>query len=166
MLPGGGFVGALIAVNSFGSTVAPGSGVFWGAPYEQDGEFGGLGPAVLDPGRDLWAGTKRGASTPGANTTIGVVATNVSLTPAQARRLAIMAQDGLSRAIRPVHTPVDGDILFALSTAGRPLAEPQPLMLAELGAIAADTVARAVVHAVLAAETVGPHVSWRDRHGG
>jgi L-aminopeptidase/D-esterase-like protein len=167
-LPGGATVGALVAVNAFGSVIAPGSGAFWAAPYEQGAEFGGLGPATLDPGADIWAGTKRdaGATAPGANTTIGVVATDVALTPAEARRLAIMAQDGLARAIRPVHTPLDGDTLFALSTAARPLREPRPTVLAELGAVAADTVARAVARAVWAAETVGGIVSWRDRHGG
>jgi L-aminopeptidase/D-esterase-like protein len=165
-LPGGATIGALVAVNAFGSVIAPGSGAFRAAPYEQGAEFGGLGPASLDPGADIWAGTKRDAGTPGANTTIGVVATDVALTPAEARRLAIMAQDGLARAIRPVHTPLDGDTLFALSTAEHPLREPRPTALAGLGAVAADTVARAVARAVWAAETIGDAVSWRDRHGG
>ena len=81
---------------------------------------------------DIWGDTKRadghGAlSTTGANTTIGVVATDAVLTPADARRLAIMAQDGLARALRPVHTPFDGDTVFVLATGGKSLPEPQPL---------------------------------------
>ena len=88
------------------------------------------------------------------NTTIAVVATDAALTPAQARRLAIMAQDGLARAIRPVHTPFDGDVVFALSTSARPLPESgAELALAALGSACADTLARAVARGVHAART-------------
>jgi L-aminopeptidase/D-esterase-like protein len=78
----------------------------------------------------------------------------VALTPAQARRVAIMAQDGLARAIRPVHAPFDGDVVFAISTARRPMAEAADETVARLGALAADTLARAVARAVFEA------VSW------
>jgi L-aminopeptidase/D-esterase-like protein len=98
-------------------------------------------------------GRSKGAAAASArqNTTIACVATDVALTPAQALRVAIMAQDGLARAIRPAHAPGDGDVVFALSTGRRPLAEPNPLALARLGSHAADCLARAVARGVFAA---------------
>ena len=142
-------VGAIVAVNSWGSVVAPDGRSFWAAPFEIDGEFGGLGSAGLSAAPDDWGLAKAAADL--RNTTIAVVATDATLTPAQARRLAVMAQNGLSRAIRPVHAPFDGDVVFALSTARRPLAEPAPYTLARLGALAADCLARAVARGVHAA---------------
>lgn len=159
-------VGALIAANPFGAVVAPGTDRFWAAPFEMDGEFGGRGVpdaggfAALDP----LAGSKADAS-PGGNTTIGVVATNADLTPADARRIAIMAQDGLARAIRPVHAPVDGDTIFVLATGACPLGkEARHVALSALGALAADCVARAVARGVYEARSLGTAVSFRDRH--
>ena len=156
-------VGAIVAVNSFGSVVAGDGRTFWAAPYEIDGEFGGLGPAGLTAAADDW-GLAKLAPQIRANTTIAAVATDVALTPAQARRLAVMAQDGLARAIRPVHTPFDGDVVFALSTARKPLPAPEPLALARLGALAADCLARAIARAVHeAAPWPGAEVRcWRD----
>ena len=81
------------------------------------------------------------------NTTIALVATDAALTKPQAKRLAVMAHDGLARAIYPAHTPLDGDIVFAASTGKRPLANPMH-GLAELGTIAANVLARAVARAV------------------
>jgi L-aminopeptidase/D-esterase-like protein len=143
-------VGALAAVNSFGSVIAPGGRTFWASPHEANGEFGGLGSAGLKAGLDDW-GAAKAAAQPRANTTIACVATDVALTPAQARRVAIMAQDGLARAIRPAHGPTDGDVVFVLSTARRPLAEPTPLTLTRIGALAADCLARAIARGVYAA---------------
>ena len=140
-------VGALVAVNSFGSVVGGDGRTFWAAPFEIDGEFGGLGPAGLASGPDDW-GLAKAAPTVRGNTTIAVVATDVALTPAQAKRVAVMAQDGLARAIRPVHTPFDGDIVFALSTGRLPLAEPAAFTLARIGALAADCLARAIARGV------------------
>ena len=142
-------VGAIVAVNSFGSVVAPGGRTFWAAPYEIGAEFGGLGPAGLSAGPEDWGLAKA----PGAlrNTTIACVATDVALTPAQARRVAIMAQDGLARAIRPIHAPFDGDVVFAISTAARPLPDGADMAVARLGALAADCLARAVARAVFEA---------------
>lgn len=140
-------VGALVAVNSFGSAVADDGRSFWAAPYEVGDEFGGLGAAGLSAGPDGW-GLAKVAPAPRTNTTIAVVATDAALTPAEARRVAVMAQDGLARAIRPVHTPFDGDVVFALSTARRALADPASLTVARLGALAADCLARAVARAV------------------
>ena len=155
-------VGALAAVNSWGSVTAPGGRTFWAAPYEIDGEFGALGAAGLVAAPDVWGLAKGPAE--GRNTTLACVATDVALSPAQARRVAVMAQDGLARAIRPVHAPFDGDVVFALSTARRPLAEPAAYALARLGALAADCLARAVARAVYEAQPwPGSAVAcWRD----
>jgi L-aminopeptidase/D-esterase-like protein len=88
----------------------------------------------------------------------------VALTPVQAKRVAIMAQDGLARSIRPVHSPFDGDAVFALSTARQACPEPANLTVARLGALAADTLARAVARAVHEATPwPGSDVAcWRD----
>lgn len=139
-------VGAIVAVNSFGAVTAPGGRTFWAAPYEIAGEFGGLGSAGLSAAPEDWGLSKA----PGAmrNTTIACVATDVALTPAQARRVAIMAQDGLARAIRPVHAPFDGDVVFAISTARRPMPDGADYAVARLGSLAADCLARAVARAV------------------
>jgi L-aminopeptidase/D-esterase-like protein len=155
-------VGALVAVNSWGSVVAPGGRAFWAAPYELGAEFGGLGAADLRAGPDEWGLAKRPVEA--RNTTIACVATDAALTPAQAKRLAVMAQDGLARAIRPIHAPFDGDVVFALSTARRLLGEAADYDLARLGALAADTLARAVARGIFEA-TPWPdaYVScWRD----
>src|SRR5262245_40925484 len=115
-------VGAVVAVNAAGSPIIPGTDVFWAFALEQDGEFGGrrldrqFGGA--DP--DLPADGK-GRLSPGANTTIAVVATDADVTATELKRIAIMASDGFARALRPVHTPFDGDTVFALTTAKRTL---------------------------------------------
>ncbi len=137
-------VGALVAVNSFGSVKMPGTDVFWAAPFEIDDEFGGLKPSSFQVAADLPIDTKLAA--PRANTTLGVVAVNMALTQAEARRVAIMAQDGYARAIRPVHGPTDGDVIFVLATGGAPC--DGPLQLTRIGSIAADCVARAVARGV------------------
>lgn len=158
-------VGAIVAVNSWGSVVAPGGRTFWAAPYEIDGEFGGLGAAGLAAGPDEWGLAKRPDAA--RNTTIACVATDAALTPAQAKRLAVMAQDGLARAIRPAHAPFDGDIVFALATGRRALQAPADLTLARLGALAADTLARAIARGVHEA-TPWPGTDvrcWRDLPG-
>lgn len=156
-------VGALAAVNSFGSVVAGDGRTFWAAPFEMAGEFGGLGPAGLFARPDDW-GLAKSAPQPRANTTIACVATDAALTPAQARRVAVMAQDGLARAVRPAHAPFDGDVVFALSTGRRPLAEPAAFAVARLGALAADALARAVARAVYEAVPWpgAPVRCWRD----
>jgi L-aminopeptidase/D-esterase-like protein len=159
-------IGALIAVNPLGSAVMPGSGCFWAWPFEQEGEFGGQAPPArgisLDADIESVLPT---AARPGANTTIGVVATNAVLSKIEAQRLAIMAQDGLARAIRPSHTPFDGDTLFVLATGCHALVEPRAQSLAELGAIAADCVARAVARGVYAAAPLGAFPSWHTEYG-
>jgi L-aminopeptidase/D-esterase-like protein len=156
-------VGAVAAANSFGSVVAPGGRAFWAAPYEIGGEFGGVPLGDARAGPDEWGLTKRHPRL-GANTTLACVAVDAILTPAQARRLAIMAQDGLARAIRPVHAPYDGDVVFALATGRRSLGEDPVFALTRLGALAADCLARAVARGVYEA-TPWPGAAargWRD----
>lgn len=141
-------VGALVAVNSFGSVRRPGSRAFWAAPFELGDEFGGASADAASGGgaADLPADTKLAAAAARANTTIGAIAVNAALTQAEARRLAIMAQDGLARAIRPAHGPTDGDVIFALAMG--PIPAGDPLTLTRLGSIAADCIARAIARAV------------------
>ncbi|MCI5046846.1 MAG: P1 family peptidase [Aquisalinus sp.] len=146
-------IGAIAAVNSFGSPYMPDSDCFWAWPYELDGEFGGRQPQKgVQPAEGFPPDTKIGMPTARANTTIAAVAVNLKLSKPQAKRLAIMAQDGLARAIRPVHAPADGDVVFALGTGRLDLPEPAPLSMTRLGTIAADCLARAVARGVFAAE--------------
>jgi L-aminopeptidase/D-esterase-like protein len=163
--PDGATVGAIVAVNAVGSVTIGNGPHFWAAPFERDGEFGGRGlPAPLPP--DAQAIRLKGGT--GQNTTIALVATDVALTKQQANRLAVVAHDGLARAIYPVHTPLDGDTVFAASTGGRPLGDPI-YAFAELGAVAANVLARAVARAVYEASAL-PFAdalpSWKDRFGG
>ena len=156
-------VGALVAANPVGGVVVPGSGTLWAAPFEQAGEMGGQRPVAGTASLDLDLPAE---SRLGGHTTIGVVATNARLDKAEAERIAIMAHDGLARAIRPVHTPLDGDTIFVLSTGRLALAEPRAFALARLGSIAADCVARAVARAIVAAESLGDRPGYRSLHAG
>lgn len=157
-------VGAIVAVNSWGSVTAPGGRSFWAAPYEIGGEFGALGSAGLVAAPDDWGLAKAAAPAQRVNTTIACVAVDAALTPAECKRIAIMAQDGLARAIRPAHAPFDGDVVFALATGKRPVEAPRLLTVARLGALAADCLARAIARGVYEA-TAPPGTSapcWRD----
>jgi len=154
-------VGAIVAVNSVGSPVMPGSDVFWAFPFEQNREFGGRRLKTnitvdLDLPPDM-----KGAA-PRENTTIAIVATDADLTRVELARLAVMAADGFARALRPVHTPFDGDIVFAVSTAKRKLNEPRAREVMRLGSIAADTLARAIARGVYEAKTLGTTKGYRD----
>ncbi len=156
-------VGALFAVNSWGSPVVPGQRALWAWALEQDGEFGGLAPPHASVTMDAeWPEAGPLAS----HTTIGVIATNAVLDKAQARRVAIIAQDGIARAIRPAHTPFDGDTVFVISTARQPLEPPGPEGLARLGSLAADCAARAIARGVFYAESLGDLTAFRDLAGG
>ncbi len=160
--PGGLTVGALAAANAAGSVVVGDGPHFWAAPFEQDGEFGGRGwPASF--AADALAFRSKGA--PGANTTLAVVATDARLSKAQCKRLAVMAQSGLSRAIYPVHTPLDGDVVFAASVGAKPLPDPV-FSLSELGMLAANVLARAIARGVYEATALpftGSLPSWKDK---
>jgi D-aminopeptidase len=157
-------IGAIAAVNAAGSVVIDRGPWFWAAPFERDGEFGGRGWPTDFPVGAFEPHTKGSVR---ENTTLVVVVTDAILTKAQAKRLAVMAQSGLSRAIYPVHTPLDGDVLFAASTGRLPLADGL-FGLTKLGAIAANVVARAIARGVFTAATLplpGALPSWRDQFG-
>ncbi|MGB2894890.1 MAG: P1 family peptidase [Anaerolineales bacterium] len=152
-LGGGAFVGALIAVNPFGDVIDPMSGeILAGARPVKLGpkQFGGDGRfadtlAVMKgmAGKMAMRFASRG------NTVIGVVATNAQLTKEEVNKVAQMAHNGIARAIRPAHTMLDGDTLFALSTGGK------SVDVNIVGAYAAEIVAEAIVRAVRAAESLG-----------
>ena len=155
-------VGALVAVNACGSVTVGAGPHFWASPFEQGSEFGGLGFPNTMPAEALIPAAK---GRPGENTTIALVATDAALTKAQAKELAIMAQDGLARAIYPAHTTLDGDTVFAAATGRRRLKEPVS-EVSELGATAANVLARAVARGVFEATALASGVpGWRDRHG-
>jgi L-aminopeptidase/D-esterase-like protein len=154
-------VAALACVNCFGSTTMPKQRAFWSWAYEVGSEFGAVKPLAetYADGED-WSGSRFDPQ-PRANTTLVCVAADAALTQSEAKRVAQMASAGLARAIRPVFAPFDGDVVFALSTGARPLAEPQPLTVARLGALGADCVARAIARAVYEADAIGVHKAWR-----
>jgi len=143
----GGFtVGALVAVNALGSPTVGQGRHFWAAPWEMDGEFGGLGlPARFAPGAE-----PRAAKAAGQATTIAIVATDAALSQAQATRLAVAAHDGMARALVPSHTLLDGDLVFAAATGARPLTDPVADSFT-LGHAAACCLARAIARAVFEA---------------
>lgn len=157
VLADGTTVAALVAVNALGSATIGDSRHYWAAPFEIDAEFGGYGlpspwpaDATLPRLKGHAPQSAAGDAQPLGNTTIAIVATDATLTKAEAKRLAVMAHDGLARALYPAHTPFDGDLVFTLSTARRPA----PPMIA-LGIAAANTLARAIargVHAARAAD--------------
>ena len=162
--PDGSIVGALAAVNAVGSVTIGGGPWFWAAPFEQNGEFGGRGFPTPLPAGALEPRIKGGQR---ENTTLVVVATDATLTKAEANRLAVMAQAGMTRAIYPVHSPLDGDVVFAASTGRRPLAD-AVVGLTHLGTLAANVVARAIARGVYAATALpgpGAMPSWKDQFG-
>ncbi|MCK9552364.1 P1 family peptidase [Aquamicrobium sp.] len=147
-------VGALVAVNPLGSVTVGRSRHFWAAPFEIGEEFGGLGMPSPMPEDAREIRLKFSEKPQGAATTIAIIATDSVLTKAAAKRLAIAAHDGFTRAIWPSHTPFDGDLVFALAT-GRSGITVSPEQAIELGAVAGATMARAIargVHAATAAE--------------
>ena len=161
-LGGGITVAALIAVNSLGSAIDPASGRFWEIGLEVNGEFGPLGKRAVEI-------PPVAQGVPIQNTTIGAVATDATLTKAQAQKVAQMAHDGLARAVRPAHTMFDGDTIFCLATGRKALpaaagffASPQAQSLSDLGHAAANCVSRAIIRGILAAESLGGMTSFRD----
>lgn len=168
-LPSGVTVGAIVVVNSAGDVADRTTGLPWMAdlirqfalrppPPDQIDTFARLPPRLSPLDNPL-------------NTTIGVVATDAALSPAACRRVATAAQDGLARAVRPAHTPLDGDTVFALATgavevppaADTPAAfSPEAGLVSEVGAAAADCVARAVLVGVLGAGSVAGIPTYRD----
>jgi L-aminopeptidase/D-esterase-like protein len=164
VLENGTTVGALVAVNAMGSVTVGGTRSFWAAPFEIGDEFGGLGLPHPLPADASEVTFKFRDMARGANTTIAIIATDAVLTKAEAKRLAISAHDGFARAIWPAHTPMDGDLVFALATgtSGRWAAANDFI---ELGAAAASTMARAIARAVHAAAPApdDPFPVWSER---
>jgi len=164
---GGATVGALAVVNAVGSVTVGDGPWFWAAPFETANEFGGRGlpPAFT---QDMLSARLKGgpAAAFSENTTLVVVVTDAVLTKAQAKRLAMIAQTGMARAIYPVHAPTDGDVVFAAATGKKPV-DPRS-GLTELGMVAANTVARAIargVHGATALPFLGALPAWGDRFG-
>lgn len=179
-------VGALVALNSVGSALMPDGTTYWAWPFELDREFGGRGAPnggggptrpmdLSDPAPDQSRLLEIGRLQPGANTTLAVVACNADLTTVECRRIAMMAHDGIARAVRPAHTPLDGDTVFALASGALPLdnrgtsppgrgASPltapltRPAHIARIGSAAADCLTRAIGRAV--------HYSQLPHHAG
>lgn len=157
-------VGALVVVNAIGRATIGDGPHFWAAPWERDGEFGGLGLPSPWPAS---AADIRIKGDTAENTTIAIVATDAPLTKADAKRLAIMAHDGMARALRPSHATMDGDTIFAAATG---LAAKTPTMRdkIEIGVRAADCLARSIARAVYEATPLpfpGARPSWRAKFG-
>ncbi len=147
-LAGGVIVAALAAVNAFGDVIDPQSGrILAGARHLDDGGFADTMAYLANA--DSLAIARLAEHRRGQNTTLAVVATNASLSKSHMTKVAQMAHDGLARVIRPIHTMLDGDAIFALS-----LGE-QRADVSVIGALAAEAVAQAVVNAVWAAEPLG-----------
>ncbi len=167
-------VGALVAVNAIGSVLMPDGRTYWAWPFELNAEFGGAPPPqraaageiaprpmppdggvtgsldASDPAPDDSRLLELGRLQPGANTTLGVVACSAILSTVECTRIAMMAQDGIARAVRPAHTPFDGDTIFALAGGTVALDETRQRasQIGRIGSAAADCMARAIARAV------------------
>ncbi|WP_417726844.1 P1 family peptidase [Roseovarius sp.] len=161
VLPGGVTVGALVAVNALGSATVGDGPEFWAAPFEMGAEFGGRGVArdYADPALVRTKMAQHG------NTTIGIIATDATLTQAQCTRLATAAHDGFARGLVPSHTLMDGDLIFAAATGARPAPDLSAQVM--LGHAAACVMARAIARAVHAAQSRAGDTlpAWQDRFG-
>ena len=174
VLDNGVTVGCVVAVNSAGSPVDGRTGELWGARYGIGDEFGRLGRANA---RDLEQWANRPKDPPPLNTTLAIVAVDVPLTKTECKRLAAIGHDGMARALNPIHQYTDGDLVFALATGEREFPDPETTnvprgaiqggnariyQLNEIFSAASECVARAIVHAVLHATSVGQWRSYRD----
>jgi L-aminopeptidase/D-esterase-like protein len=149
-------IAALVAVNALGSPVIGESKHFWAAPFEQDNEFGGFGSGDIDPEEAQALRIKFSESRQsGANTTIGIIATDATLTKGAASRLAIAAHDGFARALWPAHMPLDGDLVFSVATCAQK-ANPAMDHMIELSAAASSVMARAIARGIFEA-TAAPN---------
>jgi L-aminopeptidase/D-esterase-like protein len=147
-------VAALAAANGVGDVYDPKTGAILAGARADDGK------TMRDTMKQIRGGYSVFKTAPEKNTTLGVVATNAALTKVQAAKVAQMAQDGLARAINPVHTPYDGDTVFALST-GTVKGDAQ---VGAIGALAADAIAQAIVRAVTQASGIPGYPSYKDLH--
>lgn len=150
-------VAALVVANPIGSVYMPDGQTFWAWPWEIAGEFGGARPLAdqdcSDPIPELSRLDSMGRLQAGANTTLAVVASTAALSTAECKRVAIMAQDGIARAVRPAHLPFDGDSVFALASGALELGPgaARQVRIGSIGSAAADCVARAIARGVHAA---------------
>ena len=189
-------VAALVVANPIGSATVPGTANFWAAACERDKEFGGLGmaaatdsdPLSIPPAKPIPDSAANNENTAndqgqGQNTTLVVVATDADLDVSQLKRMAVAAQDGLARAICPSHTPMDGDIVFALSTThgqkalsgseGEPTNNqadsslPAAQLQLQIGHAASVCVSRAIARAVFEAKPLAGDMvpAWREKYG-
>lgn len=158
-------VGAIVAVNAAGDAVDPATGLPWQA--DQIREFGLVPP----PADQIAEYAARRIEFSPLNTTIAVIATDAAMSAAACRRVAVAAHDGLARTIRPSHTPLDGDTVFALATGAVEVPPdpetpasmtPEVPLVTAIGAAAADVLARAVLVGVLAAESIAGIPTYRD----
>ena len=150
-MPNGLVVAALVAANGFGDVIDPSTGQVVAGVRAMDGR------TFADARKLLRDGAIRFGA-PGQNTTLGIVATNATLSKTDATRVAQMAHDGFARAIAPIHTPVDGDTIFTLATGARPGAAD----VGQIGALAADVMADAIVRAARQATTAAGIPALRD----
>lgn len=156
-------VGALAVTNPLGSVTMPGTNTFWAWALAQNDELGQQIPPSNPIQDDLDLPNNADFF---KNTTLAVIATNVSLNAAEAKRVAIMAHDGLARAMRPAHTPLDGDTLFVMAGGDKPLQEKTAAtMIARIGTLSADCIARAISRAVYEAGTLGGVPSYKSTIG-
>ena len=161
---GGIRVAALVVVNALASAIMGEGPHFWAAPYEQGGEFGGLGwPPALTPAIQAlaWKGQNQPA------TTIALIATDAALDKAMVHRLAIAAHDGLPKALRFAHALMDGDTVFAAALGGPPR-EADRAAMTEIAAVAGDCLARAIARGVYEARALpfeGALPDWQGRFG-
>ena len=150
-------VSALVAVNAIGGVVDPDTGEVIAGPRDDRGNIMNSFEVYADPAY----GRKPTPAEPLANTTIGVIATSVALTKAQANRLATVAHDGIALAVRPAHMLHDGDAMFALSTGVVQAPDEFPRVCA----VAPAVVSQAIINAVKSAESLGGIPSWKEHHG-
>lgn len=156
-------VAAIVAVNALGSATIGDGPHFWAAPFEQDGEFGGIGLPQFFSADDHAMRLKGVRITA---TTIGAVVTDARLGKAEAHRLAVMAHDGIARAILPAHLPYDGDTVFSAATGKKPAPEMADFL--EICHLATVVMARAIargVHDAVALPHEGAQQGWQARFG-
>ncbi len=151
-------VGAIMVSNPAGEVLFPNTDTFFAWDMERNGEYGGKTPPHNFERGKVEFNVKSQHS---KNTTIGIVATDAILTKSELKRFAIIAQDGIGRAIRPAHTPMDGDIIFSISTGKKNLLN-SAHDLSTLGAHAANCVARSIARGVYEAKTLGENKAYQD----
>ena len=160
-------VGALVAANPVGSVTIPEGPHFWAAPFEIGTEFGGLGIGPDAQGHGLFQSHKLTPPDARGNTTIAIVATDAPLSKSQCHRMAVVAHDGIARAIVPAHSPFDGDLVFGVSTGNEKSVSLDDMGLFEIGQAAALCLSRAIARAVYEAKPDTGDVlpAWQNRTG-